>query len=135
MFNTGSLKVRLQRGLSLLHLGPNEARVYYDFGVGCIMLLAAILINRIYTGSWAEMKIVLIPLTFVILNTIIGIYSRLRTTFPRRKVLFLTASVLMTSIMGFIFVHKNISHVFQIPLRIRYRHSKENKTKSYRIMC
>ena len=103
------IQLRFQRGFSLAHLGPNESRVYYDFGVGFIMLLTSILINRIYTGSWADMKIFVLPLTFILVNVLIGIYAGLRTALPSKKTIFLSVSLLMTSIIGFFFLNKNIS--------------------------
>jgi len=95
------VRLRIQRGLSLLSLGPNETRIAYDISVGYLALLGAGSFALAFHpqlvvpfgGSW---PLLLAPIVLVGVNTIMGIYSRLRMAPSGKKAAVLLCSTICT---------------------------------------
>jgi nucleoside-diphosphate-sugar epimerase len=93
---------RIKRGFTLATIGPNEARIFFDAVVSGIASLLAILFWRLFVapGHLTPGDAVLafeLPLFFVLINIIFGLYARLRTSHARIKAVVLGASVLLSA--------------------------------------
>jgi len=86
---------RLKRGLSILSIGPNEARLVYDFAAstGAFVCTAWFLIAFMDRGFPGRLAVV--PFILVFLNALLGIYSRLKTATGRIK-----AGVLLVALVS-----------------------------------
>jgi len=100
----GLIKSRLHRGWSLAALGPNEARLLFDSAsaVGAVAASALFLqlfdsADRLNGRVWL---LVLLPVLFLLLNVIAGVYTRLKRTASRVKALVLVATVALSCLLG-----------------------------------
>jgi nucleoside-diphosphate-sugar epimerase len=98
------IRARLDRGLSIRVIGPNEARILFDGAAGWCCALAATLFCR-----WSSTKpasgrdwalIAFLASLFLSLTAVFGVYSRLRLALARVKAAVLCGAVLLTSITG-----------------------------------
>lgn len=105
------LQVRFKRGFSFLSLGPNEARILYDFFIGYTMLIVSVLFNRVYVGIIPHWRLWLMPLFFLLMNRLVGVYTNLRTASIIIKVFSLSISLIATCALGWLF-QLNTSIVF-----------------------
>lgn len=95
------LKSRPFRSASFLRLGPNEARLLYDFVAGysasvVVMVLFIFLFKKSF--DWA---FIIAPIILLAVNTILGIYSKHRMSKWRIKVAMLIVSVVATCFVLF----------------------------------
>ena len=85
------------RRLAPQSLGPNEARIVYDIGVGVIAVLASLAFCELFLPrfDWQIqlVRLALLPVLLLGLNWAFGIYSRLRTAKGRVKAAALFAAV------------------------------------------
>lgn len=91
------LKSRLERGLSIFAIGPNEARLLYDFVVGVGGVACSTVFFSLFLDREIGWPIALAPCALVGLNALLGIYSRLKMSRGRVKGAVLTLSVLGVS--------------------------------------
>jgi len=93
MFLFQYLRGRFKRGISIYAIGPNEARLLYDFFVSFGGLISSVGFKVIFLGEGIEWWSTLTPLALVGFNGLFGIYSKLRTAAGRVKAIVLAASV------------------------------------------
>jgi len=93
MFLFQYLRSRLKRGISIFAIGPNEARLLYDFLVSFGGLISSIGFKVIFLGEGIEWWSFLTPLALVSFNGLFGIYSKLRMAAGRVKAIVLAASM------------------------------------------
>jgi len=98
------LRARGRRGWGLATLGPNEARVLFDFVLAGAAWVAAISFLRAFapaTGGrlWFT---ALLPVFFLTANASIGIYTRLKLASPPKKSLALAASVALSCVIAWL---------------------------------
>ena len=79
--------------VSPLSLGPNEARILFDFFVACGGLLIAVAFTRIFIGQPVNFLLLLMPPALLACNALVGIYSRFRTSRGRIKAVILVVSI------------------------------------------
>ena len=109
------LRVRFRRGFSFLSLGPNEARILYDFFIGYAMLFVAVLFNRIYGGIIPDWRLWLMPLFFLSINRLMGVYTSLKTASIIKKTSSLSLSLIFTCILGLLFqIHTSVVFLWGI---------------------
>jgi len=97
------IRSRLWRQLNVQSLGPNEARIYYDAGVGAIGLGITVAFSTLFLGlsGWNNLGLLcVLPILLPLCNGAIGIYSRLRTSTGRTKALALLAGSLAAGTVG-----------------------------------
>ena len=93
------LRSRLRRPWSLSALGPNEARLLFDFGLGAFAAGAAAaflvaIVGRPVPRIWLTAAF---PLLFLATNAAVGIYSRLKLASPVTKGAALLGSIALTA--------------------------------------
>jgi len=91
------IRSRIQRGLGLQSIGPNEARVLYDGAVGTAGAIATLGYSAVYLHQRDFRTILLLaalPALLIVFNFAFGIYSKLRTASGLKKAFALLASVL-----------------------------------------
>jgi hypothetical protein len=99
------IKARLRRGRSIRSMGPNEARIVFDAGVGFVAaiisaVVCAVFVNKAILPGREILAISSLPVLLLLFNSLFGIYSRLKTARARHKALALLASVVCTSSVG-----------------------------------
>src|SRR3972149_518722 len=94
MFLKEYLKSRLRRSFSIVRLGPNEARLIYDFAVGVGAVAGTAGFFFMFLNQIIEWWFVVAPPALVGLSAILGIYSRLRTAAGTVKAAVIGFSVL-----------------------------------------
>jgi len=91
------IQARLGRRLAPELLGPNEARIVYDFGISVLALVASIGFCYFFLPHFnvkAEVpSLFLLPVLLLAFCWILGIYSRLKTASGRMKAIVLFAAV------------------------------------------
>jgi len=98
MFNY--IRSRIQRGYSLLAMGPNEARILYDLTVTAFSAGGSFFFCRLFVdGERSIWQALIFPLGVVAGNTALGLYSRFRTASGRRKAVCLAISVGLVSFL------------------------------------
>jgi nucleoside-diphosphate-sugar epimerase len=91
------LRGRWRRPWSLSTLGPNEARILFDFVLACGATLCTFLFLRVFVGSGAPtLPLMFLPVLFVGANGAAGIYTRLKLASSVIKCVGLTASGIAT---------------------------------------
>ena len=78
-------------------LGPNEARIAYDFAIGVLAVLASVIFCSLAAAhfTWTELlPLALLPILLLGCNWLLGIYTRLRTAPGTLK------SALLTSVIA-----------------------------------
>lgn len=85
------IRLRWMRGFSLSTLGPNEARVVYDFVMGCATLLLVLAFNYFFMGKPLGWQLSLLPMLLIVCNAAVGLYSYLKTAAYKKKVAVLIA--------------------------------------------
>ena len=98
------VRARLRRQTNVQSLGPNEARILYDVGIGILGVAVGAPFCRQFLAASSGGVLALTALPFLLLsfNTLFGIYSRLRTAPGRLKAAALfgaTASAAITDIL------------------------------------
>lgn len=73
-----SVRLRLQRGLSLSSLGPNEARIIYDLLAASGALAAAWCFGAWAVGAAGDPWLLAMPGALVAANALGGVYTRFR---------------------------------------------------------
>jgi nucleoside-diphosphate-sugar epimerase len=91
--------------ISPLSLGPNEARILFDFFVACGGLLIAVAFTRIFIGQPVNFLLLLMPPALLACNALVGIYSRFRTSRGRIKAAILAVSVSVVSAFAYAVTH------------------------------
>lgn len=76
---------RWMRGFSLLTLGPNEARVFYDFLTGWAALFLALVFNVFFIHVPFGSGLFLLPFLLIGFNAAAGIYSYQKTMAGKKK--------------------------------------------------
>jgi nucleoside-diphosphate-sugar epimerase len=103
----------MSRGFAISSLGPNESRIAYDLVAGAGALFLAILFAKFFIpGSSADKfnSLFLLPVGFVLLNALLGIYSSQRISSGREKALLLLTSIAGTSVAtALIWGHMNVA--------------------------
>jgi len=89
------LRSRLQRAWHLSTLGPNEARLLFDFGLAAFAAAAAsafliLVVSQPVPRIWL---VAAFPFLFLAANAAIGIYSRMKLAAPAAKGAALAASI------------------------------------------
>lgn len=95
--------MRSGRSFRLLSLGPNEARIVYDFAVAYLALFAAVIFGAKFTGTALDWKLIVLPITLMIFNLLVGVYSFLKTARIRSKIVGLLAGLVLTTLVGLFF--------------------------------
>ena len=80
---------RWMRGFSLLTLGPNEARIFYDFLAGCAALFLTLVFNTFFINEPFSLVLFFLPFLLLAFNAAAGIYSYLKTMVGKKKALVL----------------------------------------------
>lgn len=93
---------RAKQPIRLTSIGPNEARIAFDLaaslgGAFATHLYAAIVLRG---AIRADYRLELLAVAFPIVNAVVGVYSRLRTSRIRTKVIALVVSVAVVSAIG-----------------------------------
>lgn len=90
---------RWQRGFQLATLGPNEARIMFDFVVAALALVAALLFRRMFLPTDpVPIAALLLPFLFVGVAAACGIYTRLKLAQSNVKALVLMGAVVAVSV-------------------------------------
>lgn len=92
------IRSRIQRGLDLHSIGPNEARIIYDGFVSMAAALTALGYSAVYLHQHDPRTVLLLatlPVQLVVFAFFLGIYSRLRKASWLKKALGLLACVLL----------------------------------------
>jgi nucleoside-diphosphate-sugar epimerase len=94
----------MRRGWSLSALGPNEARVLFDFGLGFAAWAAAETFLRVFGPVAHEVRwpSAALPIAFICTNTLVGIYTRLKLAPPLTKAAALGSSVALTCCLAWL---------------------------------
>lgn len=88
------IHLRRMRGFSLLTLGPNEARFFYDFLTGWAALLMTILFNLFFIKVAFGVELFLLPFLLLGFNAAAGIYSYLKKQVGKKKAAILLGTLL-----------------------------------------
>jgi nucleoside-diphosphate-sugar epimerase len=108
------LAARLGRGFSLKTIGPNEARVYFDFAVCLVGLAMALTFLAVFIPAarfdfGRDWVLGLLPVLLVLINAGFGVYSRLRSASGERKAIVLLAAIICTAlIVGAFAAHRDV---------------------------
>ena len=96
------LRARGRRGLGVAALGPNEARVLFDFALAASAWIAALaFLKQFAPGVDAPLlRTSMLPVVCLAAMAGFGIYTRLRLASPSRKALALAISVGTTTVVG-----------------------------------
>lgn len=86
-------RLRFKRGLSLASLGPNEARIVYDFVIGMGALIVATLFLLVFEDFHFNPYLLAMPFTLVGVIGLLGIYSRHRNATGSVKSLILLLAI------------------------------------------
>ncbi len=89
-------RLRIARGFSLGSLGPNESRIIYDFVIAFIAIVFAVGFELVFIShQWQNVYLfsVALPFAFVLLNALLGVYTKKRTAPARVKAVFLLISI------------------------------------------
>jgi nucleoside-diphosphate-sugar epimerase len=92
---TKYFRSRWMRGFSLQTVGPNEARVLYDFLAGWAALFLTFVFNAFFIGAPFGLKLFLLPFLLLAFNAAVGIYSYLKTTVGKKKAAILLIALLL----------------------------------------
>ena len=93
------IQARLGRRLAPEALGPNEARLAYDLGIGVIAFIVSTAFCEVFFPRLTDPEILallFLPILLLAFNALFGIYSRLKTASGRLKAAVLFASVICT---------------------------------------
>jgi len=100
------IQARLGRTLAPQSLGPNEARIVYDFGVSVVALIVSIAFCSLFLPEFnstaAILPLALLPILLLVFNWIFGIYSRLKIAPGRLKAAVLFAAVVCTGALDYL---------------------------------
>ena len=97
---TKYFKTRLDRGFSLVTLGPNEARFLYDFLSSSAAIFLVIIYNNYFVHTRWEWGLLLLPVILLCANSIFGIYSYAKLLAGSKKAALLLCSLMLVSIAG-----------------------------------
>lgn len=86
----------------LTSMGPNQARVLYDFVAGCSALAAAVIFSVLFMNGEFQWWFILMPISLIGLNAVFGIYTRLRTSRGRLKATVLAIAVICVSGVAYV---------------------------------
>jgi len=89
---------RWLRGFSLITLGPNEARVLYDFFIGWMSLLLALAFNLFFIHEQNGLALFLLPFLLLAFITASGIYSYRKTIMGEQKAIVLLVVLILVCI-------------------------------------
>lgn len=87
-------RFRWMRGFSLLTLGPNEARIFYDFLAGCAALFLTLVFNAFFINASFGLGLFLLPFLHLAFNATAGVYSYLKTMVGKKKAVLLLVILL-----------------------------------------
>jgi nucleoside-diphosphate-sugar epimerase len=96
-----AVRARLRRRTDIQSVGPNEARILYDLGVGALAVaISAGFCRRFLPGILREgaLAVLMLPVLLLLCNYLCGIYSRLRTAKGRTKAIALLAGTAVAAI-------------------------------------
>lgn len=105
------IRLRLKRGFSLSSLGPNEARIIYDFMSGLGALVLAALFSWTFIGIEPKITMLAMPFALIIVNGFLGIYSRFRNANGFLKSVILLLSVAIVSVLFSLTVAQKVTIV------------------------
>lgn len=95
------IRTRLQRGLSLGTIGPNEARVAFDGAFAVLGAVSALTLGRLAgqpgAAAWPLVGVVL---AFLAASVVVGVYGRFRFAEPATKVLVLLLAGVVANLVG-----------------------------------
>jgi len=97
------VRSRVSRRFSLGSLGPNEARIGFDFFAACCALAVALAFESVFPRLAQErdgVDLVLLPLGFIGLNAVFGIYTSRKTATARVKSALLALSLAVVGSTG-----------------------------------
>jgi len=87
-------------GISLSNIGPNEARMLYDFLAACGTLILILSFNLFFIQSPWDWWLLSLPFVLLVLNGIFGIYSFAKTASGKKKVILLFCSLSLVCLIG-----------------------------------
>jgi len=90
----------MARGISLSNIGPNEARMLYDFLAACGTLILILSFNLFFIQSPWDWWLLSLPFVLLVLNGIFGIYSFAKTASGKKKVILLFCSLSLVCLIG-----------------------------------
>ena len=96
------IRLRFARGFSLGSLGPNESRIAFDFLVAAGTALLAVGFDFFFIShQWRALYLLAtaLPFAFVLLNALLGLYTKRRTAAARIKALLLLVSIAAITIV------------------------------------
>ena len=96
----GYLRARIARGVSLSTIGPNEARMLYDFLAAYGTLILALLFNFFFIQYPWDWWLLSLPFILLVFNGILGIYSFAKTATGEKKVVLLFCSLSLVCLIG-----------------------------------
>jgi len=105
-------KTRTTRQLAFLRLGPNEARILYDFAISVIASIGAILFFYFFIDQSFQLVLLSAPIFFICANALLGTYSRFRMANWRAKIFIITIATFSTSILLTLFKIKLSAVIF-----------------------
>jgi nucleoside-diphosphate-sugar epimerase len=90
---------RRRRGWGIAALGPNEARVLFDLALaGGAWIATVVFLHAFTTLDRPSALTALLPVAFMALNTLSGVYTRLKLASPGVKSLALSGSMVITCV-------------------------------------
>ncbi|RJQ26456.1 NAD(P)-dependent oxidoreductase [Candidatus Parcubacteria bacterium] len=93
-------KSRLGRGFSLVSLGPNEARFFYDFLAGYTAVFLVMIFNYFFVHALMDFWLLLLPILLLFSNRIFGIYSYFKTVPVNKKAVLLLCSLTVVCLVS-----------------------------------
>jgi len=97
---TKYFKSRLDRGFSLVTLGPNEARILYDFLAACGTLILVLSFNFLFIQNPWDWWLLSFPFILLVFNGFFGIYSFARTATGKKKAILIFCSLSLACLIG-----------------------------------
>lgn len=95
------IRSRLRRPISALSLGPNEARLLFDFVVSFGAVVVGLTFQALFIGPANHIELLaVLPVSVILFNTLIGVYSRFKLATGRVKALVLLVSVMLSTGVG-----------------------------------
>ena len=94
------IKSRLNRGFSISNLGPNEARLLYDFFAASAAVVLVMIFNYGFVHATWEWWLLLLPIFLSFSNGIFGIYSYAKMLSGKKKAALLFSSLMAVSLLA-----------------------------------
>lgn len=94
------IKSRLNRGFSIAFLGPNEARLLYDFFAGSAAIVVVMIFNYLFVHAAWKWWLLLLPIFLLFSNGLFGIYSYAKMLRGKKKAALLLGSLMAVSLLG-----------------------------------